>query len=379
MRFTIRPTAPDGAEGRPPVVSLGQAVGTSSVQRPTVAVLIPARDEERLIGGTLESLQTQTWIPDRILVVADNCTDRTVEIARSFGVEVMETIANTAKKAGALNQGYTRVSDAEVLIQIDSDIVVDSAFVAEMVSALYSDNRAGAVTARVGVQAFPGGSPLRRLLWRLQRLEYYYYDSIKIEDRGRVWCISGIGGAYRGDLLRQLSAGHPGPWSLDSIVEDYTLSVEIEEAGWLTGTAMNAFAWSDTMESARALWAQRRRWNAGTFREWQRRDPSPVMDADKRTFRRGMLLATINPLIVVGFLVLWAGGAVRLGWLSLAISSVFIADRLWRLRYVPNRTVSDWVLAAVVLPELIYRVVLDINLFTTRLKTLTKRGASLEW
>jgi len=353
--------------------------GSAALRRPKVAVIIPARDEERLIAGTLESLLEQTWRPDRILVVADNCTDRTVAIARSFGVEVMETIGNTAKKAGALNQGYARVHDADVLIQIDSDIVVDAAFVAEMLAGLYSDERAGAVAARVGVQAFPGGNPLRRLLWQLQRLEYYYYDSIKIENRGRVWCISGIGGAYRGDLLRHLSAGHAGPWSVDSIVEDYTLSVEIEEAGWLTGTAMNAFAWSDTMESTRALWAQRKRWNAGTFREWQRRDTSPVMDADRRTFRRGMLLAAINPVVVLAFLILWAGGAVKFGWLSLAITSLFMAERLWRLRYVPNRTVSDWILAALVVPELVYRILLDINLFAARLRTLIKRDAALEW
>lgn len=347
--------------------------------RPMVAVLVPARDEEKLIAGTLESLRAQTWKPDRILVVADNCTDRTAEIALSFGVEVMETVGNTAKKAGALNQGFARVRDADVLIQIDSDIVADPTFVAEMVAGLQSDARAGAVTARVGVQAFPGGNLMRRLLWRLQRLEYYYYDTIKIENRGRVWCISGIGGAYRGDLLRRLSAGHPGPWSVDSIVEDYTLSVEIEEAGWLTGTAMNAFAWSDTMESAPALWAQRMRWNAGTFREWQRRDRSPVMDADRRTFRRGMLLATMNPVVLMGFLVLWAGGAVRLGWISLAVIGLFMAERLRRLSYVPDRTAGDWILAALVIPELVYRMLLDFNLFAARLRTLVKRNAVLEW
>lgn len=353
--------------------------GSGASARPTVAVIVPARNEERLIGAMLESLLVQTRPADRILVVADNCTDRTVEIAGSFGVEVMETIGNTAKKAGALNQGYALVKDADVLIQIDSDIVIAPTFLAEMVAGLHSDDRAGAVTARVGVQAFPGGSPVRRLLWRLQRLEYYYYDTIKIENRGRVWCISGIGGAYRGDLLRRISTGRPGPWSVDSIVEDYTLSVEIEEAGWLTGTAMKAFAWSDTMESAPALWAQRMRWNAGTFREWQRRDPSPVMNADQRIFRRGMLLATINPVVVSAFLILWAGGAVKLGWLSLAITGIFMAERLRRLRYVPNRTASDWILAAVLLPELVYRILLDINLFAARLRTLVKRDTTLEW
>lgn len=356
-----------------------ERAGLPALGRPSVAVIVPARNEERLIGSLLESLLVQTWTADRILVVADNCTDRTAEIARSFGAEVIETVGNTAKKAGALNQGYALVKDADVLIQIDSDIAVDPAFVAEMVAGLYSDDRAGAVTARVGVQPCPGGSPMRRLLWRLQRLEYYYYDTVKIENRGRVWCISGIGGAYRGDLLRRISTGRPGPWSVDSIVEDYTLSVEIEEAGWLTGTAMNAFAWSDTMESAPALWAQRMRWNAGTFREWQRRDPSPVLDADRRTFRRGMLLATINPVVVLAFLILWAGGAVRLGWLSLTITGLFMAERLWRLRYVPKRTASDWILAAVLVPELVYRILLDINLFAARLRTLIRRNTTLRW
>jgi len=74
-----------------------------------LTVLIPAHDEELTIQGTLESLRAQTRQPDRIIVVADNCTDDTAEIARGRGADVFTTVGNTEKKAGALNQALSEV------------------------------------------------------------------------------------------------------------------------------------------------------------------------------------------------------------------------------------------------------------------------------
>ena len=67
-------------------------------------VLIPAHDEEAVIGATLRRSPDQSRRPDRVVVVADNCTDATAQVARGYGVEVVETVGNTEKKAGALNQ-----------------------------------------------------------------------------------------------------------------------------------------------------------------------------------------------------------------------------------------------------------------------------------
>ena len=70
-----------------------------------VLVLIPAHNEEATIGKTLHALLTQTRVPDRIVVIADNCTDETEKIARRYrGVTVMRTVGNTDRKVGALNQ-----------------------------------------------------------------------------------------------------------------------------------------------------------------------------------------------------------------------------------------------------------------------------------
>ena len=58
--------------------------------RPSCAVLVPAHDEEAGLPATLAALWPQLEAGDRLLVVADNCTDRTAAVARAAGAEVLE-------------------------------------------------------------------------------------------------------------------------------------------------------------------------------------------------------------------------------------------------------------------------------------------------
>ncbi|MFF7250623.1 glycosyltransferase [Embleya sp. NPDC008237] len=57
-----------------------------------ITALVPAHNEEAQIGETIQSLYGQRRPPETIIVIADNCTDRTVEIARGMGVQVYETV-----------------------------------------------------------------------------------------------------------------------------------------------------------------------------------------------------------------------------------------------------------------------------------------------
>src|SRR5216684_5961806 len=70
-------------------------------RRGTVAVLIPAHDEEKGILTTLNDIKPQLRPNDRLLVVADNCTDDTAAIAASGGAEV--TVRSDPSKIG---KGY---------------------------------------------------------------------------------------------------------------------------------------------------------------------------------------------------------------------------------------------------------------------------------
>src|SRR4051794_8651526 len=77
-----------------------------------VVALVPAHNEQDIIGRTIESLINQTWPLSYILIIADNCSDRTVRIVRQYQkkygtskLRLMKTKNNKHKKAGALNQG----------------------------------------------------------------------------------------------------------------------------------------------------------------------------------------------------------------------------------------------------------------------------------
>src|SRR4051794_920085 len=112
----------------PPSLLPGAGAADEAAARAVrLTVLVPAHDEAATIATALRSLADQTRRPDRVVVVADNCTDDTAAIARSLGADVVSTVGNTEKKAGALNQalagllpGATR---ADAILVMDADTV----------------------------------------------------------------------------------------------------------------------------------------------------------------------------------------------------------------------------------------------------------------
>src|ERR1700722_18559941 len=92
--------------------------------RPCVGVLVPAHDEEAVIRSTLESIRCQLAEGDRLLVIADNCTDSTARIAAACGAEVIErSDALRRGKGYALQSGLDRFADDRpaVVVVIDAD------------------------------------------------------------------------------------------------------------------------------------------------------------------------------------------------------------------------------------------------------------------
>lgn len=83
-----------------------------------ISVVIPAYNEEKYLGKALESLKNQTEKPFEIIVVDNNSTDKTAEIAKSFGARVV-----TEQKQGisyARNAGFNAVK-GEIIARIDAD------------------------------------------------------------------------------------------------------------------------------------------------------------------------------------------------------------------------------------------------------------------
>jgi cellulose synthase/poly-beta-1,6-N-acetylglucosamine synthase-like glycosyltransferase len=93
--------------------------------RPNIAVIIPAHNEALSIQGTIKNVQGQIASHDRIIVVADNCTDETASIARDCGAEiVVREDPDHVGKGYALDAGLrhlTVTGPSQVVVVLDAD------------------------------------------------------------------------------------------------------------------------------------------------------------------------------------------------------------------------------------------------------------------
>jgi hypothetical protein len=119
-----------------------------SGERGKVAVLIPAHNEQLLIGQTLQRLLPQITAVDRVLVVADNCTDKTALMARSHGVEVLERHDTQNRGKGfALAAGVAHLAadppDVVIVFDADCDAANSHSFEAVPLGAAPAGRRQG--------------------------------------------------------------------------------------------------------------------------------------------------------------------------------------------------------------------------------------------
>lgn len=90
---------------------------------PRVGVLVPAHNEETEIGATIESVRRQLKASDRLIVVADNCSDRTADVAARAGATVIERRSDERGKGYALAFGvdHLRADPPDIVVFVDAD------------------------------------------------------------------------------------------------------------------------------------------------------------------------------------------------------------------------------------------------------------------
>jgi biofilm PGA synthesis N-glycosyltransferase PgaC len=237
----------------------------------TVTVLIPAHNEELLLPGTLESLFSQSRPPERVIVVADNCTDATVQIAREHGVDVFEPVDNAQKKAGALNQALRHVLPGQglndVVMVMDADTTLDDGFLEVAVRAFTNDRGLMAVGG-----LFHGGEGFG-LIGQLQRNEYIRYARELRRRRGRVFVLTGTASIFRPEALRLIADNrgvtipgvHGDVYDTAALTEDNELTIALKSLGGLLVSPAECTVVTEVMPTPRALWVQRLRWERGAL------------------------------------------------------------------------------------------------------------------
>ncbi len=113
------------------------AIKTDKI-RPRLAILMPAHNESLIIAETIKNLLPALNSTDQLLIVADNCSDQTAEIARQYGSTVIERQHPTLRGKGyALDFGlqHLKKNPPEVVIIIDADCTVDAEAISKLTNA----------------------------------------------------------------------------------------------------------------------------------------------------------------------------------------------------------------------------------------------------
>jgi hypothetical protein len=119
-----------------------------------IDVVIPARNEAKLIPIALDSLARQTRRPDRVILIDDNSSDRTVEFAEAvckangLNLEVRRRTVQEGKTPSVREVAYG--SDAEIEFVLDGDtVLVDANYLERVADVMLSDDRIAAVCGLV--------------------------------------------------------------------------------------------------------------------------------------------------------------------------------------------------------------------------------------
>lgn len=293
----------------------------------TVAVIIPAHNEEANIGSAVTSVLTQSYPVSQLLVVDDNSTDRTAEATWEAVNQVAASTPLSAKvqvlrcvggsKAKAQNFALPHV-ETDVVIAPDADTVLARDAVEHLVGTIGSgfDGTCGAV--------FPNQ---QRGLWaRGRTMEYalsrQWWKPVQ-QSLGRLMVLSGAINAYRVDVLRKVG-GYP-----DFITEDIMLTWMLYSSGHRLSYTRDALAYTLEPVSFSEYWGQARRWSAGYVQTLRRRwrDLSHPARFALVFFQLWDSVVPLAALVLISLgllpssLVAWVGG----GWAVLRILDILVA------------------------------------------------------
>jgi cellulose synthase/poly-beta-1,6-N-acetylglucosamine synthase-like glycosyltransferase len=226
----------------------------------TFAVLIPAHNEQAVIQKTLQILLPTIPAGNRVVVVADNCTDNTAAMARQCGATAVERIDTSRRGKGfALDFGLNHLAEAppDVVVFLDADCRVDEH-----------------TAIRLAAAAHQTGCPV-------QGLNLCDPDP----NGGVLQAVSGLAFRFK-NLVRPLGltrlvgmthltgTGMALPWKLakraevasSNVVEDMQLGIDLALAGSRTQFVPEARVNSPLPQQRAAATTQRTRWEHGHLR-----------------------------------------------------------------------------------------------------------------
>ena len=225
--------------------------------RPRVAVLVPAHDEETGVASTIAALRPQLLDGDRLLVVADNCTDATARVARAAGADVIERNDPLRRGKGyALDFGLNALAadPPDVVVMIDADCHTGPGAVNTLARAAASTGRPVQAT---NLLEQPSESGSRDCLSALAFTMKNLVRPRGLHRLGLPCMLTGTGMAFPWSVVRQA------PLASGNIVEDMQLGIHLAMRGFTTVHCSEARVTGRLPQNSSAASKQRTRWEHG--------------------------------------------------------------------------------------------------------------------
>lgn len=338
-----------------------------SEQRRIFAV-VPAYNESAGIAETVKSLRRQTRPPDVIVVVPNNCTDDTAEIAEGSGAYVVcYPGRNPDRKAGAINYALTQLAtylrDSDAVLIMDADTTLSPDFLA-----------IGEAHLRPGVGGVGGtftGRGCRSVLGYLQRMEFHRYGKTAQRHGGRAFVLTGTGSLFSWrallDVREARRRGGRLPegasfYDTHSLTEDNEVTFALQALGYAAVSPPGMYATTDVMERPGKLIGQRERWYLGALRNiWHYgfRMPWHLRWVYWRQ-QAGLLLATVASVAYVTIFAVTVTftRSITFSWWWTIPSLLLVVERVtsvWPMGWKAR------ILAATFIPEQLYTLLLTVS------------------
>ena len=222
--------------------------------------IIPAHNEEAVVGNLIESLKNQTYNKELydIYVIADNCTDNTARIARDAGAIVYERFDETKKTKGYaldwfLQQKIEENADYDALFIFDADNIVDKDFIKNMNKHLCQ-----------GEDVVQGYRDIKNPTdnWITSGYALFYWTMHRFYHLARYNLglsplLNGTGFMVRFDVVK------PQGWDTVTLTEDIEFSLKRIIKGKKLGWATDAIVYDEQPVGFKQSWSQRSRWTVG--------------------------------------------------------------------------------------------------------------------
>jgi cellulose synthase/poly-beta-1,6-N-acetylglucosamine synthase-like glycosyltransferase len=332
----------------------------TSLYQPTVSILIPASNEEKVIGRLLQRITNFTYPKEKlqVIVIDDASNDRTGEIVDDYKqkypfVDVVHRSADVGRKgkASAMNHGFKSVKN-DIVLCFDADYYPQNDIVEKLIQ-VFDDPKVGAVQGRVVVLNEPQNFVTR--IVALERTGGYRVDQEARNMLDLITQFGGTVGGFRRSVLLDL-----GGWDEFVLAEDTDLTFRVYLAGYKIRYCVNAECYEEAVDNWKSYWHQRYRWAKGHMQCFFKHSVS-VMKSKKLSAKEkldGLMLLGVYFMPILVLLSIFVGVPlifqdlliVEVSWIAIPISLYcFVGNfapffEVGAGLYLDGRTRTQWLI-----------------------------------